>query len=209
MDLSSIDVAFRLAELMASRLCHDLSGPLNGLGSGFGTSGEPPSLAEEASRAAIARLVLLRAAWGEPGEKLGRADFERLAIGLPRRRIQVDLSGLDDGAVFGSLASRFLLNVMLLCSESLPRGGTLALRGNAARGVVAMIDGPNAAWPEGLTGMIVSPLSILDGLHDISPRNLQLPFTLLMAHATGQRLSLLLGASASPAPPVLIGFAPE
>lgn len=209
MNDSRIDVAFRLAELMASRLCHDLSGPLNGLGAGFGANGDAPSLAEEASRTIIARLILLRAAWGEPGESLGRADFERLATGLPRRRIRVDLSGLDEGAVFGSLASRFLLNVMLLCSESLPRGGTLTLQGNAARGVVAMIDGPNAAWPEGLTGMIVSPEPVLESLRELSPRNLQLPFTLLMAHATGQRLSLLLGASASATPPMLIGFAAE
>ena len=57
----------RLAEALAIRLCHDLSGPLGALGAALGEVGaeaEALSLAQEASTVLRQRLALLRAAWG-------------------------------------------------------------------------------------------------------------------------------------------------
>jgi histidine phosphotransferase ChpT len=211
MNISGMDNGLRLAELLASRLCHDLSGPLNGLGAGLteATAGsamaaEGLALAQEAATIAIRRLVLLRAAWGEPGESLDRPALERLATGLPARRVRVDLAGLTEGIVFGPVASRLLLNVLLLGAESLPRGGTIVLQGDAAGGVVAMIDGPQAAWPDCLPALIAAPDSAQEMLCDATPRDLQAPLTVMMAAAGGQFLSLLLGAAATSAPPLLV-----
>jgi histidine phosphotransferase ChpT len=131
MKTSGLDDALRLAELLANRLCHDLSGPLNGLGAGLAEAvagsamaADGLALAQEAATVAIRRLVLLRAAWGEVGEALDRPALERLASGLPGRRVRVDLSRLTEPVRFAPNASRLLLNVMLLAAESLPRGGT-------------------------------------------------------------------------------------
>jgi histidine phosphotransferase ChpT len=211
MNISAMQDALRLAELLANRLCHDLSGPLNGLGAGLseavaGSSmaAEGLSLAQEAAAVAIHRLILLRAAWGQAGESFDRAALERLAAGLPGRRLKVDCSRIADGVVFPPMASRLLLNVMLLAAESLPRGGTIMLQGDPASGVVAMIDGPQAAWPDCLPGLIAAPDSACELLRDAAPRDIQAPLTVLMAAGAGQRLSLLLGTTATSAPPLLV-----
>ena len=203
--------ALRLAELLANRLCHDLSGPLNGLGAGLAEAAacsamaaEGAALAQEAATVAIRRLILLRAAWGQAGDSLDRASLEHLASGLSGRRIRLDCSHLAPESRFAPLASRLLLNVLLLAVESLPRGGTIALQGDAASGVVILIDGPHAAWPDTLPGLLAAPDRIHEVLRDATPRDIQAPLTVLMAADAGQRLSLLLGAAATAAPPLLV-----
>lgn len=207
------DDGLRLAELLATRLCHDLSSPLNGLSAGLAEAvGNPENaadgltLAQDATRVAVARLFLLRAAWGEPSESLDRNALHRLCAGLPGRRIHVDLSGIAETVTFSPQDGRLLLNILILCAESLPRGGTVMLQGDAQRGVIAMIDGPQAAWPEGLPGLIAAPESALAQLRDMSPRTIQGPLTVLMAASAGQRVSLLLGAAAETTPPLLVSL---
>lgn len=204
---SSMDETFlRLAELIASRLCHDLSGPLNGLNAGLAMVETDPTLAHEAAKAATARLILLRAAWGEPGDPLGREDLARLAAGIGRSRITVDLSALDEATRFSPAAARLLLNVILLCAQALPRGGTVALRGDEAAGVIATAEGPNAAWPSGLAAMVADPAAATSALQETSPRGMQLALTMLMARACGHRVSLLLGSAGVGNPPLRITF---
>lgn len=211
MNTSGTNDGLRLAELLANRLCHDLSGPLNGLGAGLAeaVAGSPMAadglaLAREAASVTISRLILLRAAWGEVGDALDGAGLARLASGLPGRRVRADLSGIAGDVVFGPMASRLLLNVMLLGAECLPRGGTVRLAGDPAGGIVALIDGPQAAWPESLPGLIAAPATASDLLREASPRDIQAPMTIMMAAAAGQSLSLLLGSIATAAPPLLV-----
>lgn len=78
--------ALRLAELLAARLCHELAGPIGALagtlelaiedadGAGF-------ALALEQAAATAARLRLVRAAWGLPGEPLDVAGLRELLAG--------------------------------------------------------------------------------------------------------------------------------
>ena len=118
--------------------------------------------------------------------------------------MRADLSGLAEPALFTPGGGRLLLNVLMLAAESLPRGGTVVLRGGAAEGLVVLLDGPMAAWPDSLPGLIADPQSAAALLQTASPRDVQAPLTVMMAATGGHRLSLLLGAAVMP--PLLVSL---
>ncbi|MBV9784821.1 MAG: hypothetical protein JO264_13510 [Acidisphaera sp.] len=210
--------ALRLAALLASRLCHDVSGLLGTMMGALDLAQDDPEmagealpLAGEASQELAQRLRLLRAAWGATGEPLGLPALQELAEGMPaRRRVSLDLAGLREGAGFAPEPGRLVLNLLLLASESLPGGGRLALTGDPGREIVVAIEGPRAAWASGLAKMLIDPdaaWEMLDGA-----RTVQAPLTVLLARAAGLRLRLLLPggpAEAERPPPLLASFAAE
>ncbi|MDE2200650.1 MAG: hypothetical protein KGJ41_16680 [Rhodospirillales bacterium] len=210
------DDRLRLAELMAARLCHDLSGPLGALMNTLEMVTEDPSCATEAlplandvAMALGRRLRLVRAAWGGAGAALGVADLRALseAVG-DRGKLTVDLSGLAPAGRFSADGGRLVLNLLMLAGESLPAGGVVRLSGEPAREVVVQIEGARAAWPVGLAGLLAEPARAWamigegDGVRSV--RGLQAPLTALIAAAGGFRLSLLMAGSAEPAPPLLM-----
>ena len=200
--------ALRLSAALATRLCHDLSGPVNTLLGVADVVADDPSAAAEAiglmadaGQAMARRLGLCRTAWGSPAE-LSAEDFARLVAGLATKRLTIDLDRLDRAADFAADAAQLCLNVVLLAAESLPRGGVLALQGNPDGDVIVQIDGPNAAWPAGFAGLLADPTGAWAMLDD--PARLQAPLTALLAQASGLSVSLLMGASATPAPALLL-----
>ena len=67
--------------------------------------------------------------------------------------------------------------------------------------VIARLDGPNAAWPAGLIGMLADEIAAWQAL--TSPRTIQAPLTALLARHHGLRLAVLLsGGPTSLAPPL-------
>src|SRR4051794_41754089 len=116
-----------LAELLCSRLCHDLSGLLGSL---IGVleiareeqaESETLAVAEETASELTQRLKLLRAAWGQEGEALDLYKLQTFADGLSAsRRLRLDLGGMHPEVEFTPAASRLILNVLLLAVESLP-----------------------------------------------------------------------------------------
>ena len=81
--MADIEFGLRLAELLATRLCHDISGPLNTMLGAADVAEDDPSATPEAfglmvdsSRAMAARLQVCRAAWGGGGAmtEIGRAN---------------------------------------------------------------------------------------------------------------------------------------
>lgn len=197
-----------LAERLATRLCHDLGGPLGGLTAALGEAGTDPealSLAREATVALRLRLKLLRAAWGAPAA-LAPDGLRDLAAGLPNaHRLQLELAGPVATAALPPLCARLLLNALLLAAESLPRGGQIVLEGDPAREIVLAIDGANSAWPEGLGLLLADRASAWTSLADALTRTprLQAALTALLAHQAGARGRLLLGATGDAASPVL------
>lgn len=202
----------RLAHLLITRICHDLSGPLTGLGAAIGEMPEDPMALPIAVDAALAlrrRMALLRAAWGEKESELTVDALRDLARGLPNaHRFQVDTGALAPGAAFDPAAARLVVNLMLLAAESLPGGGLLVLAGNPSGQIVATIAGKRACWPAGLGVMLASAdaawaaVDALDGFAGL--RFLQGPLTALLAHQSGARAGLLMAAAAEQAPPLLL-----
>src|SRR5258708_36426818 len=73
----SMTQSLRLAELLASRLCHDLSGPINTLDGVLELARDDPLMqaealgeASEAAAVLTRRLRVLRPAWGGAGERM-------------------------------------------------------------------------------------------------------------------------------------------
>lgn len=201
-----MDDRLRLAELVCVRVCHDLAGLLGSL---VGTlelvaedagATEAVSLATETAGALALRLRLLRAAWGGLADPLDLPHLAALATGLAASRVALDLAGLPPATVFPPATGRLVLNLLLLAADSLPRGGALRLDG-AAGDVIARLDGPHAAWPAGLIGMLADEAAAWQAL--TNPRALQAPLTALLARHHGLRLTPLLPVGpATPAPPL-------
>lgn len=183
--------ALRLAELLAARLCHELAGPLGALAGTLELAIEDAdaagfALALEQAAAAAARLRLLRAAWGLPGDTLDVAELRALLVGRPSAaRVELDLDGLDSGTAYPPEVARLLLNVVLLATEGLPYGGTIVLAQQPPDQLVVQLRGDRAAWPSSFAAM-------LDGVAPgtAEMRDLQAALTTLMARDAGIALRL-------------------
>lgn len=211
--------ALVLAETLAARLCHDLSGELSALTGAMellreeaAADPEALELASDAGLALTRRLRLARAAWGRTGGPMAIDEWRCLAEGLARRGVELHLDGVSGRSSFAAEAARLTLNVLLLAVEALPAGGVVEATGEAHRDIIVRIQGPRAAWPEGLATMLAEPEAAMARLRSRdagqAARTLQAPLTALIAHATGQRVSLLFGARPEIAPPLLLNLLP-
>lgn len=200
----------RLAELLCARVCHDLSGVVGALDSSIGflvgdaADADALPLARDAAADLKARLRLMRAAWGADDSHFPLATFQLLARGMPTyRRLSIDWSALAPACEFSGPFGRVALNLLMLSAECLPQGGVIRIMG-AADDLVVQIIGDKATWPSGFAACIAEPVRAAGQLTD--PRTLQMPLTVMMAHAAGIPLTLLLSAGAAGiAAPVRLG----
>ena len=209
--------SLRLAELLAIRLCHDLSGPLGTLMGALELVADDPEMAGEAlplagevSIALGRRLRLFRAAWGGATPSLSVPEFAALVEGMQARRWRFDLSGLDPDGRFAPPAARLALNVVLLAAEAMPGGGTAMLAGNPAGDVLVTIAGPRAAWPSGFAAYLGDEALAWQALHAAegleASRGLQAWLTALIARSLGLRMAFLMAPTAEAAPPLLLSL---
>ncbi len=205
----------RLAELLATRLCHDLSGPLGTLMGSLEMLAEEPESAEEAltlagdvSTVLGNRLRLLRAAWAGGTPALDVASFRDMAGGLTTRRLRLDLDGIDTAGQFTPTGARVALNVVMLAADCLAGGGVVRVSGDPRRDLLVVIEGARAAWPAGFAGFLSDDSHAWLALRETegveASRGLQGPLTALIARSCGIRLSLLMAATAEAAPPLLV-----
>lgn len=184
-----------LAQVVCTRLCHDLGGPAGALSGALemlGTPGDDAAeVARDGARIIDRRLRFWRAALGGPGGDLDAAALAQLGEGLTlNRRASLDLSGLAAGALVPFELTQPLLLAMLVGMEALPRGGVLQVAGNPARRLTLLPEGPNAAWPAGLAALIAGEAPAL------TPRALALPLLAATATMAGVRLVLEPGPGA-------------
>ncbi|MGD1879051.1 MAG: histidine phosphotransferase family protein [Kiloniellaceae bacterium] len=197
MDLK-IDV--RVAELLTSRLCHDLVGPIGAVGNGlellaedeFGMAEDAMKLTANSARQASNVLQFFRLAYGMAGARVG-ADYSQIRdlsaalLETSRTRLEWTAVQAPDGAPDG--IAKLVLNMIALGHEALPRGGTLTVEINAAAGgidaVVTARGQDSHLRPESLAG-----------LHDnvdvgeLTPRGVHGYFTKLMAQRLGSTLEI-------------------
>lgn len=175
-----------LADALAARLCHDLSGPAGtvaGMLELHDPARDPPDgtldLAREATGQLLRRLKLARAAWA------GAADWEAGALaGLAalaatdRLHVRLDATSLALGRA--PALGRLLLNVVLLGEETLGGRGAVAIEAGEARALRAVLS-PARAWP-------CLPPSDDAALLPEEPGRFQAAFTLILARAAGMEL---------------------
>jgi histidine phosphotransferase ChpT len=203
--MSGTDGALRLIELTSTRLCHDISGMVGSLDHALSAPAKDAAFDRGVERIASAQaltagLELRRAAWGpDDGDPMALARIQHLAGGLPEQ-VSVDVSALDQGAIFSASTGRIVLNLLLLAADSLPSGGTIVVAGQADD-LFVRIAGPAAAWSTGMAVCLSDEAEARSALTD--GRSLQMALTALLAHAAGIRLSVVLSPTARNEPAIL------
>lgn len=201
-----------LAASLSSRICHDLASPIGALGNGveFLNGRVDDSTREHATRViadsvrqAAARLAFYRAAFGAGGSIGEQARLSELrdmtAALLEGGRVQLDWEPGEEEIARGPM--RVMMNLILLGSETLPRGGVLragvvipeGARSGAERMMLVVADGPTLK----LTPRIQSLL--LEGALDASepsmePKESPALLTHRLAGQIGAQLSCALEA---------------
>jgi histidine phosphotransferase ChpT len=189
-----MDASIRIAQLLCSRLCHDLAGPAGAvnagvefLSEGIGEASEAAGLALQAAHQMTRRLEFYRAAFGRAG---GAAldDAKRLASGfLAEGGIVLDWpDGPDQQELVADMpsVSKLVLNMILLGFESLPRGGTLGVRiatRTAATAVTVHAAGDGARIRED----VVPAMDAAASIELLSPLNIHGHFLARLARDLG------------------------
>lgn len=154
-----VQVDMRVAELLCSRLCHDLVGPVGAIGHGIELISEENSpimndaveMIGQSSEQAAGRLEFFRVAFGLAGGGAGDMSMSqgrKLARGFIEKHITLDwpvnpdLPWADTDVQVPKDVIKTILNLIMLGIDCLPRGGTMTLN--------------QAAMPEGLGVALVA-----------------------------------------------------
>lgn len=132
----------KLAEMLCTRLCHDLTGPIGAVNNGaeflddegFDMQNEAVQLIVTSAHEAVNRLQFYRQAYGrvnDSGEaclddkkKLAADFFSATKIKLDWPDTHTDAAGIS----ISQKMARLLLNLMIITAASMIRGGTLSVR---------------------------------------------------------------------------------
>ena len=139
MEPTDVLIDLEVAQLLCSRLCHDLVGPAGAVNAGLELLDEDIAADSAAAFALVVRsahevtdrLEFFRVAFGfgGAGPAASMAEARKLAKGyLADSNVTLDWPLDGEERAFPLAAAKLLLNLVLLASESLPRGGTLAVR---------------------------------------------------------------------------------
>jgi histidine phosphotransferase ChpT len=190
--------AAELATTVATRICHDLAGLLSALSGTLELAGEDPeaaTLAAETAATLIARVQLLRAAWGGGAGPLGGAAITGFARGLPGiERLHLDVAELE--GELEEVPARLALCLLLAAVPGMPRGGDIGIANARRGGVRITLAGIGAAWPESLASCVGSSAAWRGAT---TPRTLAAPLACVLAEQAGWRI-LLSGPTASAVP---------
>lgn len=131
-----MSLGIRVMELLCSRLCHDLVGPVGAINNGVellddggDLGGEALDLIADSAETAAARLRLYRVALGASGgQSLSQGDARAALEGWFRGgKARLEWVAAADAAPPGLL--KLVLLAALLAEESLPRGGNVRVSG--------------------------------------------------------------------------------
>ena len=191
----------RLAELMASRILHDLGSPMASI------TAILPQAADAAAHAILvqtademrARLRLFAAAFGS-GDALGWEDLGPLLQGAPMaHRVRFELP--RNGGALSPGRVRLLLSLALLAAEALPRGGVVSLSADSVGRVAVLPEGRDAIWSPTLIDLLAG--GTLEAALAEGPRRILAPWVIVQAEAEGTELSLALAAGMG-LPPLMV-----
>ena len=132
-----MQVDLRVAQLLSSRLCHDLVGPIGAVNTGlelfqegFDDDEKALGLVADSAGEASRRLTFFRGAFGFGAGDKGEATLNEariLAVGLlASGKVALDWPE-DADASLQTSAVKVILNMVLMASESLPRGGNIGI----------------------------------------------------------------------------------
>jgi len=187
-----MQLEFRVLELLASRLCHELISPVGAINNGVelltdGDAGfvqDATALIGQSARRAAMRLQFYRFAYGAGGVGGGAPDAKALVAGI----LEGGKVRCDWPAEFDALPppwQKLVCNLTLLTAEILPRGGTVTLA-RAGNGVSATAAGEAL----NLTPELKAALAPAADVATLTARTVQAYFTARYAEHVGATLTL-------------------
>ena len=197
----------RLAELLSTKLCHDLTGPIGAVGNGaefladegFNMQGQAVELIVSSAASAVARLQFYRMAYGyvkDHGEaslldkrKLVEDYFAGGKIELDWPEAHTDAAGVS----LSLKMVRLIFNSIVIASHTLIRGGKLQVRLEQVQGVdnkekiiTLLAEGPSVKWDKEMSEAVLAPMQV----NDLSPKNVQYYLTQCLAKELNAKLEV-------------------
>jgi histidine phosphotransferase ChpT len=176
--------ALDLAALLCSRVCHDLISPAGAIVNGLEVLEEAKDdetrsfameLIKKSARTASARLQFCRIAFGAAGSagaQIDLGDAENVARGFIEDE-KVKLAWNLPRALMPKNRVKLLLNMLLVATASIPRGGVVAIDGNGADENMAfklVARGLNARIPQAVPALLAGcPEGGVVDAHAIQP----------------------------------------
>lgn len=180
----------RMAELLCTRLCHDLTGPIGAVNNGaeflaeegFNMQNQAVELIVSSAFSAVSRLQFYRLAYGnvkESGEA-NLADKQKLAVDFfAGSKITLDWpdTQTDASGVSVSLKmARLIFNLLVMASAALIRGGVIAVRiglDGDTKVVTVSAKSPHIKWEQEVAQILEGKLAD----DNLSPKNVQAQLT--------------------------------
>ena len=195
-----VQIDLRVAELLASRLCHDLVGPIGAVNNGIELiEDEDPGMIDEAlklvansARQVASALQFYRLAYGMAGARVG-GDLSEvrdlLTAFLRSGKITLEWSAHTGPAGAPEGLGKLVLNLVALATEALPKGGKLGL--DVRQGSDGLQASVTAAGPDArLREETLTALRPDAAVADLTPRNVQGYFTQILARRAGGDLAI-------------------
>ena len=195
----SMDIDFKVAQLLASRLCHDLAGGIGALTTGAELLAEEGGAPDSEAIALISmsaqqtahRLQFLRLAFGQGGGEDGRVALVEVS-----RAVNNYLSGSRTSLVWDAPetrielgAGKLLANLCLIGAECLPRGGILGVEVTALDdrlGFAVAACGNGARLEETLKQALDANVDVAV----LTPRTVHAHYAALLARELGAELEI-------------------
>ncbi len=204
----SVTVELRVLELLASRVCHDLISPIGAVGNGLelieesggDTGGDALQLSVNCVKRASALLEFFRMAYGTAGgDGSLRWDAARgLASGLLNgSKVALVWPPMPTGLTLPPGATKLLLNLVLLATDTLPRGGEIAVGVDPAGNRLTLAVTASGRDARVTEEMAAALRADTDGVAELTAKTVQGYFAACVARALGSRLEVSAVPSAS------------
>lgn len=151
--------AINLASLLCSRLCHDLLSPVSAMNNGIELLADEHDpemrarcidLLSESAKVSASKLKFFRLAFGQGGgfsESVDTEEIREAIAGLFGFDHRIQLGWMVDDPVMEKQAVRILLNLSLIASDALVRGGNLDI-GAEGNEIVIRAEGRRLVFDE-------------------------------------------------------------
>jgi len=197
MSVSPVD----FASLLCSRLCHDLLSPVGALNNGLellGDENDPDmrtrvfQLLSESARASANKLKFFRLAFGAAGgfgEQVDAREGRTAIEGLLADDKRTQFNWWVETETLPKAALKMMLNLTLIASEALVRGGTLDVGGEENNGqleIVVKIEGPRIILDPELRRTLIDG----EGTEGVTPRAAAAYLVHTLADQAGGRVQI-------------------
>lgn len=197
-----MDIELRALELACSKLCHDVISPIGAVNNGLelleeeddaALKVEAAGLAQRSARRASILLQVYRSAFGNAGNQASFGPREAVALVqelLSAGKVQLGAPNVPETAQFPAGYGKLAINMLVLGSDALPRGGNVdfaVMSPQLGRGSIEVTSsGQQIAWSQEFAKAILRQVTP----DELSAHNI-LPY---MCAMFAQRLGLRLSA---------------